>query len=82
MQKNILIILSVTGFLAGCTTISPEQQLAADKQSCNSYGFKQGTDAFSNCLMQLDFERRADRRVWESQNSFNNRPMVIYQPIY
>ncbi len=43
--------------LGGC--VSAEDQRAADQQQCSSYGFKPGSNAFANCMMQQD-QRRAD----------------------
>ncbi|KAB2656953.1 hypothetical protein F9K94_11195 [Brucella tritici] len=82
MNKNVLILLGVTGLLAGCVTMTPEQRRAADVQTCRSYGFKANTDAFANCLMRLDLDRRADRRAWQNQVDFYDTQMVIYRPIY
>ncbi|WP_273791936.1 hypothetical protein [Brucella anthropi] len=82
MNKKVLILLGVTGLLAGCVTMTPEQRRAADEQTCRSYGFKAKTDAFANCLMRLDLDRRADRRAWQNQVDFYDTPMVIYRPIY
>lgn len=76
----MLILLGVTGLLAGCVTMTPEQRRAADEQTCRGYGFKARTDAFANCLMRLDLDRRADRRAWQNQVDFYNAPMVIYRP--
>ncbi|MEN5247591.1 hypothetical protein [Brucella pseudintermedia] len=80
MNKKVLILLGVTGLLAGCVTMTPEQRRAADEQTCRGYGFKARTDAFANCLMRLDLDRRADRRAWQNQVDFYNAPMVIYRP--
>ena len=81
MGKDTLILLSITsGLLAGCVTMTPEQRRAADEQTCRSYGFKARTDAFANCLMRLDLDRRADRRAWQNRVDFYDAPMVIYRP--
>lgn len=82
MNKKVLILLGITGLLTGCVTMTPEQRRAADEQTCQSYGFKPRTDAFANCLMRLDLDRRADRRVWQNQVDFYDAPMVIYRPVY
>ncbi|ABQ60075.1 putative lipoprotein [Brucella ovis ATCC 25840] len=82
MNKKMLILLGLASLLAGCVTMTPEQRRAADEQTCRSYGFKPKTDAFANCLMRIDLDRRADRRAWQNQVDFYDPPMVIYQPIY
>lgn len=83
MKKSVLVVLGVAGLLAGCQTMTPEQRRAADEQTCRSYGFKLKTDAYANCLMRLDLDRRADRRAWENRvdNDFYNRPIILYRPV-
>lgn len=80
MKWKALFLLGITSLLAGCVTMTPEQRRAADEQTCRSYGFKARTDAFANCLMRLDLDRRADRRAWQNQVDFYDTPMVIYRP--
>ncbi len=58
MNKKMLILLGLASLLAGCVTMTPEQRRAADEQTCRSYGFKPKTDAFANCLMRIDLDRR------------------------
>lgn len=81
MKKNLLLVLSLAGIIAGCTTMTPEQRRAADGQTCRNYGFKAGTDAFSNCLLQLDLDRRADTRAWQNNQGLYATPMIIYRPV-
>ena len=38
--------------LGGC--ISPAEMAARHRQACLTYGFTPGTEAFANCLLQLD----------------------------
>ena len=47
--------------LGGCVTTEAEYR-AADEARCRAYGFRAPGEAFSNCLMQLDLDRAADRR--------------------
>ena len=42
--------------------IAYEYQLRSDKTTCSNYGYTSGTSEFSDCLMKLDFERRAELR--------------------
>ena len=79
MRRVAITILGLSAFLAGCTTMTPEQRRAADEQACENYGFRKNTDAFADCLLKLDLDRRAERRAWEIRT---DRPMVIYQPVY
>jgi hypothetical protein len=78
MRFTVLLALLLPLFVAACQTITPEQQRAMDNQKCASFGFKRGTTAFSNCLLRLDLDRRADRRA---QMQFN-QPVFIYGPPY
>lgn len=67
--------------LAGCTTLTPEQQRAADDKTCLSYGFKPKSVPMANCLLQLHLDRRADARAWQYDDSQFLTPTVIYQPV-
>jgi hypothetical protein len=50
--------------LAACTTTTTAADLRrADEAQCRSYGFRIGTTAFSQCLLDLDLNRAADRRA-------------------
>ncbi len=58
MKSLIFLVLAL--LLSGCATT--EEQHASDDSSCRAYGFKDGTDGFSNCLMRLDAQRKANQR--------------------
>jgi hypothetical protein len=77
--QAVLSILATVVLLSGCETLTPQEQRARDEQTCNSYGFRRGTDNFANCLMRLDLDRRADYRSFrDSQNDdFWGGPTVI-----
>lgn len=52
--------------VAGCSTTTPAERMAQQQASCSNYGFKLGTDAYSNCMMQMDLaakEEDAARRA-------------------
>ncbi len=72
-------LLLLTVFLAGCQTMTPEERRAIDGQTCTSFGFKRGTTAFSNCLLNLELDRRADRRAQFEQF---NTPVIVYDGRY
>jgi hypothetical protein len=53
-----------------------ERRAAQDRAKCESYGFTPGTEAFGQCLMAQDMDRRQDQRADELR-----RAMVpVYQP--
>jgi hypothetical protein len=63
MKFSKFLILSILLPLSACMT--PEQQRRYEQNvqnekvnKCNSYGYRQGSQAFGNCMMQL--ERRAN----------------------
>ena len=67
MKKLLIIFLII---LSGCASsidgnkISlKEKQRNEDIQNCKFYGFKQGTNEFSNCLMKLDNARRHNKML-------------------
>lgn len=82
MNKKLLVLLGLTSLLAGCQTLTPQEQRAADENICRSYGFKAQTTAFADCLMRQDLDRRADRRAWQNRADFYDRPVIFYQPVY
>ena len=53
------LALSVTA----CATTTPAERLSANRSACEAYGFKTGTDAYANCLMQMDQAAKAEDRA-------------------
>ena len=56
----------VTALLAGAALsgcVSTGDLRMADEAQCRSYGFRVPSEAFSNCLLQLDLDRSAARRA-------------------
>ncbi|RCL02961.1 MAG: hypothetical protein JSC161_000792 [Candidatus Tokpelaia sp. JSC161] len=45
-----------------------EDNIDVDEHDCRLYGFKPKTNAFANCLMQMELDRRANMR---QQNQVN-----------
>lgn len=77
---RIVTLLALIAFplaLASCQTAADRR--AADEAACAGYGFKPGTQAFSNCLMNQDLARRADNRafLYGSQDDFFWGPGVV-----
>jgi hypothetical protein len=60
MKIASLAILALALFAGGCVTAS--EQRAHDEERCRSYGFRQNTDAFARCLLDLDLDRSASLR--------------------
>lgn len=71
----------LTLFITGCVSMTPEERRALENQTCSSYGFRRGTDAFANCLLNLDLDRRAASRAQFEQMQFNT-PLIIYDNRY
>lgn len=44
--------LAALPLLTGC--ISQQEMALRHKAACTSYGFSEGTESYSNCLLQLD----------------------------
>src|SRR5215469_16297244 len=68
MKRPILLVaisLATSLTLAGC--LGSEERIAAqnaqDDQKCQSYGARQGTDAYVNCRAQLDSARRTAEAI-------------------
>lgn len=79
MRHTLLIGMAAAmlPLLAACQTMTPEERRAADQNTCAGYGFKPGTDAMAQCLLDLELDRRADMRSWRDQQ---NRTM--WGPMY
>jgi hypothetical protein len=56
--------LAALAMLSGCVAEQPAKGAALTElqASCEAYGFKAGTDAFSTCILQLDQQRMANAR--------------------
>src|SRR6188768_2330075 len=68
MRLALLATLAVIGTaLTSCQTITPEERRAADQQSCARFGFRPGTDAMARCLLDIELDRRAERRAWRAE---------------
>ncbi len=75
MKKNVILIFLIF-FLTGCADylaerertreqnrqFEYERQALKDKSTCIRYGFTPNTSEFSNCLMKVDMERKAELR--------------------
>ncbi|WP_185983511.1 hypothetical protein [Aureimonas mangrovi] len=81
MRARFAAFTLVLATLAGCTTMTPAERRAADEASCRDYGFRNGTDAFAECLQRIDLSREADRRAWRNNDPFYGRPSVVYSPV-
>jgi hypothetical protein len=60
MKIASLAVLAVTAAAGGC--VSAQEQRGYDEERCRSYGFRQATDAFARCLLDLDLDRSATLR--------------------
>lgn len=62
MKIALLAALALTLTAGGCITL--EERRALDGEQCRGYGFRTGTDAFANCLQQIDLDRADARRAY------------------
>ncbi|MEP7453340.1 hypothetical protein [Phyllobacterium sp. SB3] len=58
-MRYILIAL-VPLAVAGC--VSSEDQRAMDRDKCASYGYRQGSNSFADCMMNQDQKRADDQQ--------------------
>ncbi|WP_425336260.1 hypothetical protein [Sinorhizobium garamanticum] len=84
MKPLRLLTLATAGLLlAACQT--PEERRAADSNTCASYGFRRGTDAFATCLQRIELDRRAEARSLRYSNDLMlwgwSRPIVVERPV-
>lgn len=61
-MKNFLAVGSLAVLLGGCSLIAALDQMdrEADQRACDGFGFRRGTDAYSNCLMQQAAQREEE----------------------
>ncbi|WP_196257933.1 hypothetical protein [Pelagibacterium limicola] len=71
MLRSLSLAALAAIVLAGCT-VSAEERRIRDQQTCRGYGFVEGSEAFANCMMQLDLDRRAAQR-----ESLNRTPPLF-----
>jgi hypothetical protein len=68
---ELAVLGAALSLMAGC--VSPEEQRAADQQTCAGYGFTPGSDAFAHCMMttaqQRDAQAAADRRAADARGA-------------
>jgi hypothetical protein len=68
-MKYLLLFaaLALGPTLAGCETMSPQEAQVSEENQCTGYGFHPGTDAYSQCMLQLDQNRAANDREQNAQ---------------
>jgi hypothetical protein len=58
-SKQILALAGLLLAVTGCQEMAA-MRTAMDNSRCQSYGFTPGTDAFAQCRMNIDLQRRAE----------------------
>ncbi|MDX0749480.1 hypothetical protein GOD45_06040 [Sinorhizobium medicae] len=77
MTTRLLGLAAAGLLLAACQTMSPQERRARDENTCASYGFRRGTDAFATCLQRIDLDRRAESRGFRYDND-----VFLHGPYY
>lgn len=81
MKTRALTLAAAGLLLAACQTVTPEERRARDERTCDSYGFRRGTDAFAACLQRIELDRRADARAFRYRSDAMlwgwDRPVVV-----
>lgn len=75
MNATRLAAIILLSLVAGCTTMTAEEQRRADEETCRSYGFTRKNDAFAECLQRVELDRRASRRA-----AFQRDPWIYAPP--
>ncbi len=73
--KTVVAVLAALA-LAACSTTAEERR-ALDQQRCAGYGFSPNSEAFANCLLTIDLDRRADQRARLDRLQARS-PMFVY----
>ncbi len=63
LKLRYLLLALVPLAVAGCVTAEE-----VDQDTCASFGFKPGTDAFANCMMEQSARADEKRREWERED--------------
>lgn len=79
MLRTVMVAALTALVLAGCSTTAEERRVR-DQQTCRGYGFVEGSEAFANCMMQLDLDRRAAQRERMNTPSVFPPTVVVVQP--
>jgi hypothetical protein len=82
ISGKIFAVLSAALLLAACATTTPAERRRADEAQCRSYGFRVGTDAFSQCLLDLDLNRAANRRARLDYPYGYGRSSLYWGPVW
>ena len=59
---RIVVVAAIGLAIMGCSTTTPAERMALHQTTCEGYGFKPNTDAYSSCMMQMDLDAKADDR--------------------
>ena len=70
MPRSYFALLGTAGaalLLGGC--VSRQEMALRNRSTCEGYGFTPGSEAYSNCLLQLDigdygYTHHGKRRAW------------------
>lgn len=73
MAKQIIGMLLIAAFLAGCVSPGYLRREAEDDRACTSYGFKEGTDGYAQCRLEL----ARNRAISNSRSRSSNEAGVI-----
>ena len=71
-MKTFLAVGSLVALLGGCGVIAALDQMSreADQQACDGFGFRRGTDAYSNCMMQQAAQREQEDQRARDREAF------------
>ncbi len=79
---KLLPAFALATLLGGCAVAEAidKMERQEDQAACDGFGFRRGTDAYANCMMQQSAQREAedqaamDRAAWQnSQQQRRNR---------
>lgn len=82
-MKHILISASLVVCLGGCAMgPSPEEISAGDDSTCQSYGARPGTEAYTQCRMSRDQQRQQAKMALLGMYMANQNRQPPPQPYY
>jgi hypothetical protein len=57
-RRTLAFALAICPLALAASCVSPEELRREDEAACTGYGFKLGTNDFTNCLQRESFTRR------------------------
>lgn len=74
-MKKIKMVVALISTIALSACATPEEQLKLDKNQCASYGYKVGSDKFSDCVKDIQLQRNEmeNNKIQDMKRAFDKK---------